>query len=108
MTTKAERELDQLAAETPELERRAARAARAKNILEDEMFKNAVRAVRDELVKNLTSGKPEKIGEVRLMYDGLEKIVQALHTHMSDGTLARFRLEEIKSRKSFLERLRAA
>ncbi len=105
--TIAEDEMDNLAAEAAKLAPRANMAARAQSILDDELFRDAVEAVRDRLLSEFKSGKPENAKDVRLMYDALERVISALHEHMRDGQIVKARLDQINVRKSFLERLRA-
>ena len=104
--SKLDDELDQLAAEAATLSNRSQRAAHAAGILDDEMFRAAVQAVRDGLVREFTTAKPENLLDVRLMYDALERVVSALGEHIRDGQIVNARLDAINQRRTFLQRLR--
>ena len=87
-----------------ELRARTARGERAKALLDNELFKGALQACRDQIVKNLVSCKPgdlEGLREQRLLYEGLEMVASAIAQHVRAGQLAENALMGIEKRKLF-------
>ena len=82
-----------------ELLDRKARAERAARLLNDEMFKDALRAVRDEVVRGLTTcpvNDLDGLRQYRLMYSMLDMIVGAIGQHVRTGKIAEDALQRIK------------
>lgn len=101
-------ELEEL--EKEELDRRAvqARGQRAKLILEDDLFKDAVTGIRDSLWKEFSRVSvrdTEAMREIRIALGLLDKIVSGIELHMREGQIAAHRILEIDKRKGYLKRL---
>ena len=83
---------------------RTARATRAKMLLNDELFKGALQAVRDEVVKSFTTcpvNDLDGMRQYRLMYELLDRIVGAIGQHVRTGQIAEDYIKKIEQRKMF-------
>lgn len=90
-----------------ELRARTARASRAKVLLGDEMFVGALKAVRDDVVKKITTcpvNDLDALRQYRLMYELLDQIVGAISQHVNSGVLADDALKVIEKRRLFGQR----
>ena len=106
--SRSDDELEKLNADEKALGQRKARADRAADILDDDLFKGAVKAVRDKLVADMTTGDPDNLAHARMRYDCLEMVVSALCEHLRDGQIVKAKLGEIETRRTWLQRWRAA
>lgn len=87
-----------------ELRARTARASRAKILLADEMFVGALKGVRDDVVKKITTcpvNDLDGLRQYRLMYELLDQIAGAIGQHVRTGVLAEDTLKKIEQRKLF-------
>lgn len=85
------------------------RATRAKQILEDELFKAAVDAVRAKLHDGFAKSRIDDDGlrkQARIGLSLLDTILNDLDYHIQTGKLAKASLEEVEQRKGFLDRFR--
>lgn len=100
-------EIDRLKDEERDLAATRDRAHRAGRILNDDLFKDAIQSLRDEAVHRLTHADPadvESLCQARLEYDALENVIGKMIMHVHDGQIADHALEQIKVKRSWLER----
>jgi hypothetical protein len=83
------------------------RARRAHVILNDDLVKDALQALRDEAWRLFTDSKPgdvESLRLARLKYDAAEGFINALHSHVTTGKMAEEQLKTIWSRLNFIKK----
>ncbi len=86
-----------------------ARARRAREILEGDLFRGAVEAVREKLTKEFESSgldDDDTRRRVRWQIDLLQRLVGELSRHMTNGTLAKEELSRIEKRRGALGRVK--
>ena len=83
---------------------RTARAERAKALLNNEMFKDALQSVQDDVVRKITTcpiNDLDGLRQYRLMYEILDLIANAIGQHVRTGVLADDMLKKIEQRRLF-------
>ena len=87
-----------------ELRARTARAAKAKVLIEDPIFRDALVAVRAGVVKNLTTCRIDDLDglrQYRIMFELLDQIASAIAQHIRTGQLADDALKRIGKPRMF-------
>ena len=80
------------------------RANRAKSIIEDELFLEAVEAVKDQLWRDFAQSKLDDDNlrrNARIGVDMLDRILSSLRKHIETGKMADKALADIEKRKLF-------
>lgn len=81
-------------------EERLQRAQNAENILNNDLFKDAIRVVRDQCVeafKNTEPGDIEGLRTARVAFEVAEKFVNVLAGYMRDGQIAKIRIDAVQA-----------
>ncbi len=76
-----------------------ARAQAAKRILDDDLFKDAVKAMRDRAMESFKAAKPDDadaLNQARTLYQVTEDFVNWFATTMAGGQIAQRRIDEAK------------
>ena len=87
-----------------ELRARTARAAKAKALIDDPIFRDALVAVRAGVVKELTTCRVNDLDglrQYRLMFELLDRIATAIAQHIRTGQLAEDALKRIGKPRMF-------
>ena len=85
------------------------RAHRASQILEDDLFKEAIAAIRGGFQKDFEDSDlndDDTRRNARIGIEILTRILRALKHHVDTGKMAQVSLSEIEQRRSFLQRLK--
>jgi glycerol-3-phosphate O-acyltransferase len=91
-------------ADETEARRVVEHARRVSEFLDEDLFKNAVKAVRDQFyVEFSESDLADDAGRrnIRIGLDVLGRVVTALHTYVRDGTVAKDILKGVESKGLF-------
>lgn len=83
------------------------RANRARIILEDELFSDAVEAIKDQLWKDFAQSRipdDDTRRNARIGVDMLDRILQSLRKHIETGKMAKKTLADIEAKKNWLKR----
>jgi hypothetical protein len=84
-------------------EEKVNRAKNAQRILDDPLFKDAVRAVRDRCIEDFKAtkaGDVEGLRVARLTFETAELFVNVLAGHMRDGQIAQIKLDAAKQSRA--------
>src|SRR3990167_3009795 len=85
---------------TPEDELR--RAQRADGILNDDLFKEAIKALRDDAMDKFKSASPgdlPSLADARMRYDVTESFVNTFMKFMRDGQFAKVKIDDAEKKK---------
>lgn len=91
-------------ADETEARRVAERARRVSEFLDEDLFKDAVKAIRDQFyVEFSESDLADDVGRrnIRIGLDVLGRVVTALHTYVRDGTVAKDILKDTERKGLF-------
>jgi hypothetical protein len=75
------------------------RAQNAERLLNDELIKAAIQAVRDQCVEDFKSARSddvESLRAARASFSAAERFVNALHSHVQGGVIAKFKIDAAK------------
>lgn len=76
-------------------------AQRAERLLNDDMFKSAVQAIRDKALDEFKAAKPgdiEALQDARMLYEATERFINVFTSILRDGHYAQRRADEAKPR----------
>ena len=85
------------------------RANRARQIMEDPLFRDAVEAVKDQLYKDFAASPLEDDKQrlsARIGIDMLDRVLTSLRKHVETGKMAALSLADIDRKKTMMQRLR--
>jgi hypothetical protein len=88
-------------------EEELARAQNAKRILDDDLFKEAVKAMRDQAMDAFKTAKPsdaDALSQARTLYQVTEDFVNWFATKMAGGQIAQRRIDDAAKAKLIRDR----
>lgn len=80
-------------------EEKVRRAQQAEHILSNDLFKDAIRAVRDLCINDFKAAKPgdiESLRVARCTFETAERFVNILTGHIRDGQFAKIKIDAAK------------